>query len=76
MLKRLISFTIFALCFEFISAQIIGFAEAQILKDSAVAAWSFEGNLKDITDNGNDGNEDKIHNEWLPRNNLAKNKAS
>ena len=55
MLKRLILGAIFALCFILISAQIIGFAEAQGLKDSAVAAWSFEGNFKDITDNGNDG---------------------
>ena len=38
MLKRLILFTIFALCFELISTQIIGFAEAQVLKDPAVAA--------------------------------------
>ena len=55
MLKRLILVAIFALCFMLIPAQIIGFAEAQGLKDSAVAAWSFEGNFKDITDNGNDG---------------------
>jgi hypothetical protein len=55
MLKRLILVAIFALCFMLISAQIIGFAEAQGLKDSAVAAWSFEGNFKDMTDNGNDG---------------------
>ena len=47
MLKRLILVAIFALCFMLIPAQIIGFAEAQGLKDSAVAAWSFEGNFKD-----------------------------
>ncbi|HIO81796.1 TPA: hypothetical protein EYG59_24775 [Candidatus Poribacteria bacterium] len=35
MLKRLILVAIFALCFMLISAQIIGFAEAQGLKDSA-----------------------------------------
>ena len=47
MLKRLILVAIFALCFMLISAQIIGFAEIRDLKDSAVAAWSFEGNLKE-----------------------------
>ena len=55
MLKRLVLVTSFSLCFMLISAQIIGFAEIRDLKDSAVAAWSFEGNLKDMTDNGNDG---------------------
>jgi hypothetical protein len=55
MLKRLVLVASFALCFMLISAQIIGFAEVRDLKDSAVAAWSFEGNFKDMTDNGNDG---------------------
>ena len=55
MLKRLVLVTSFSLCFMLISAQIIGFAEIRDLKDSAVAAWSFEGNFKDMTDNGNDG---------------------
>ncbi len=55
MLKRLALVASFALCFMLISAQIIGFAEVRDLKDSAVAAWSFEGNFKDMTDNGNDG---------------------
>ncbi len=55
MLKRLVLVTSFSLCFMLISAKIIVFAEIRDLKDSAVAAWSFEGNLKDMTDNGNDG---------------------
>ena len=55
MLKRLVLVTSFSLYFMLISAQIIGFAEIRDLKDSAVAAWSFEGNFKDMTDNGNDG---------------------
>ena len=55
MLKRLVLVTSFSPCFMLISAQIIGFAEIRDLKDSAVAAWSFEGNFKDMTDNGNDG---------------------
>ena len=54
-LKKLVLVTSFSLCFMLISAQIISFAEVRDLKDSAVAAWSFEGNLEDITDNGNDG---------------------
>jgi len=38
MFKRLILVAIFALCLMLISTQIVGFAEAQGLKDSAVAA--------------------------------------
>ena len=55
MFKRLVLVASFSLCFTLISAQIISFAEVRDLKDSAVAVWSFEGNFKDMTDNGNDG---------------------
>ncbi len=55
MLKRLILVASFYLCCMLISAQIISFGKVLDLKDSAVATWSFEGNFKDMTDNGNDG---------------------
>ena len=55
MFKRLILVTVLALYLMFLSTKIIDFAEAKGLKDSAVAAWSFDGNFKDMTANGHDG---------------------
>ena len=47
--------TVFAFCSILILAQTISLAKVKSLKDSAVAAWSFEGNFKDVSSNGNDG---------------------
>ena len=55
MFRRLILVTILALYLMFLSTEIIDFAEAKGLKDSAVAAWAFDGNFKDMTANGHDG---------------------
>ena len=55
MFKRLILVAVLALYLMFLSTKIIDFAEAKGLKDSAVAAWSFDGNFKDMTANGHDG---------------------
>ena len=55
MFKRLILVAVLALYLMFLSTEIIDFAEAKGLKDSVVAAWSFDGNFKDMTDNGHDG---------------------
>ncbi|MDP6750537.1 MAG: hypothetical protein QGH37_26695, partial [Candidatus Poribacteria bacterium] len=46
---------VFVFCSILILAQTISFAKVKNLKDSAVAAWSFEGNFKDVSNNGNDG---------------------
>jgi len=55
MFKQLILVAVFSIYLTFFSTQIIDFSEAKGLKDSAVAAWSFEGDFKDMTDNGHDG---------------------
>ena len=44
MFKRLILVAVLALYLMFLSTEIIDFSEAKGLKDSAVAAWSFDGN--------------------------------
>ena len=44
MFKRLILVSVLALYLMFLSTEIIDFSEAKGLKDSAVAAWSFDGN--------------------------------
>ena len=55
MFQRLILVSVLALYLMFLSTEIIDFAEAKGLKDSAVAAWAFDGNFKDMTANGHDG---------------------
>ena len=55
MFKQLILVAVFSIYLTFFSTQILDFAEAKGLKDSAVAAWSFEGDFKDMTDNGHNG---------------------
>ena len=55
MFGKLNGTAVFAFCSILILAQTISFAKVKNLKDSAVAAWSFEGNVKDVSSNGNDG---------------------
>ena len=55
MFGKLNGTAVFAFCSILILAQTISFAKVKTLKDSAVAAWSFEGNVKDVSSNGNDG---------------------
>ena len=55
MFGKLNGTAVFAFCSILILAQTISFAKVKTLKDSAVAAWSFEGNFKDVSSNGNDG---------------------
>ena len=55
MFKRLILVAVLALYLMFLSTAIIDLAEAKGLKDSAVAAWAFDGNFKDMTAIGHDG---------------------
>ena len=57
MFNRLIFIFVSFLYLVFLSTEIIDIAYAKGLKDSAVAAWSFDGNFKDFTERLKD-------NEW------------
>ena len=55
MFNRLIFIFVSFLYLVFLSTEIIDIAYAKGLKDSAVAAWSFDGNFKDMSANGHNG---------------------
>ena len=55
MFNRLIFIFVSSLYLVFLSTEIVDTAYAKGLKDSAVAAWSFDGNFKDMSANGHNG---------------------